>query len=126
MPPICSLVSAYGPSVTATRPSFHRRVAAASGPISPSPPAKCPFFLRTSSYARHSSTIALRSVSEKFSNLPGSIYPRQTNFILFPFLIDGLSWVSRSGILDFDRYLNFFATPSSEGEWCRQSRDGSG
>src|SRR4030067_3557323 len=55
IPPNCSFVSAYGPSVTDTLPFFHFTVAALRGLWSGSPPAKCPPLRNTSSYAKHSS-----------------------------------------------------------------------
>src|SRR5215510_1253964 len=82
IPPSCSLVSAYGPSVVATLPFFQYRVKAVSAGWSASPPAQCPLARRWSSYSKHVSNMAFRSASVMPSNLPLSKYPRQMYFIV--------------------------------------------
>src|SRR5438874_1258157 len=80
MPPSCSLVSAYGPSVVATLPFFQYRT-------------RCPgaeevlrrpdvHSRRWSLCSKHASNIACRSSSDIPSNFPGSMYPKQMYFIV--------------------------------------------
>src|SRR5512139_3553964 len=100
IPPSCSFVSAYGPSVMDTLPFVHRSVAAFRGLWSASPPAKCPSLRNTSSYAKHSSMSALCSVSDNASHRFSSKYPRQMYF-----MISSCVWVSR-GFPLFDLLAN--------------------
>src|SRR5262245_16016452 len=85
IPANCSLVSARGPSVTITLPSFHRKVLVNLEFCNACPPSsQCPFLHNSSAYAKHSSTSASRSPSATASQAPPELYPKQTNFISSP------------------------------------------
>src|SRR6478672_7833308 len=91
IPASCSLVSANGPSVTITLPSFHRKdlVSRASSSACP-PSSQCPFLCSSSAYTKHSSTTALRLFSSRASQASSDPYPRQTNFIILSFVVPPL------------------------------------
>src|SRR5215510_3764450 len=88
MPPSCSLVSAYGPSVVATLPFFQYRVTAVSGGWRGTSATRCPLARRWSLYSKHSSNVACRSSSVILSNFPGSMYPKQMYFIVLLLIAD--------------------------------------
>src|SRR4029453_15649022 len=121
-----------------TLPFFQRKVVAVWGPCSASPPAKWPFLRNPSSWVKHSSTIVFRSVSDMFSNLFGSMYPRQMYFIILVLFVVlrvfilTVSEDSRLGFPEFDNTSHFFKKlflspppPNSRSRFSRNRRSGS-